>query len=348
MLVEEPEPRQTVQILQGLVSRYERFHQVVLPQRTLEAAVELSVRYLPGRFLPDKAIDLIDEAAAALHIQNQGQPGMPTLEPDQLAAVVARASGVPAERITEHQRQKLDKLEERLAQAVVGQPQAVHAVAGAVRRACTGLRDQTRPIGAFLFLGPTGVGKTHLARALASQWFGSEKALIRFDMSEYMEAHAAARLIGAPPGYVGHGEGGQLTEAVRRRPYSVVLFDEIEEADPDVQNLLLQILEEGQLTDSEGRKTGFCHCIVLLTSNLGARHLCGQAEHWALRPGRRYRLPGRRSWRWRKQNTFSGPNCWAGWMRQWYFRHWKEQHWNRLPNSFWMNWSSGQAAAATG
>ena len=149
-------------------------------------------------------------------------------------------------------------------------------------------------MGAFLFLGPTGVGKTHLARALASQWFGSEKALLRFDMSEYMEAHAAAKLIGAPPGYVGHGEGGQLTEAVRRRPYSVVLFDEIEKAHPDVQNLLLQILEEGQLTDSEGRKTGFSHCIVLLTSNLGARHLCGQSEALGFAAGQAAQLARRK------------------------------------------------------
>ena len=294
VLVEEPDPQQAVRILQGLAPRYERFHQVTLPPRTLEAAVELSVRYLPGRFLPDKAIDLIDEAAAALHIQSQDQPGTPTLEPEQLAEVVARASGVPAQRITEHQRRKLDLLEHRLAEAVVGQPQAVAAVAGAIRRACTGLRDTARPMGAFLFLGPTGVGKTHLARALASQWFGSEKALLRFDMSEYMEAHAAAKLIGAPPGYVGHGEGGQLTEAVRRRPYSVVLFDEIEKAHPDVQNLLLQILEEGQLTDSEGRKTGFSHCIVLLTSNLGARHLCGQSEALGFAAGQAAQLARRK------------------------------------------------------
>lgn len=274
--VEEPSTTQAVRILQGLASRYERYHRVRLPEQTLKAAVELSVRYLPGRFLPDKAIDLIDEAAAALRIRSQSEVGIATLTPEDVAQVVARASGVPVQRISEAQREKLQGLEHRLGQLVVGQKAAVQAVAATIRRASTGLQDERRPLGTMLFLGPTGVGKTHLARALAGQWFGTEKALIRFDMSEYMESHATAKLIGAPPGYVGHEDGGLLTEAVRRRPYSVVLFDEIEKAHPDAQNLLLQILEDGQLTDSMGRKTSFRNTIVLLTSNLGARHLCGQ------------------------------------------------------------------------
>lgn len=278
VLVEEPEPAAARRILRGLVTRYERYHQVSIPPEALDAAVELSVRYLPGRFLPDKAIDLLDEAAAALRIrcEGQGAAGQRVLTSEDVARVVARASGVPVQRITEAEREKLAQLEQRLSETVVGQPQAVKAVAGAIRRSRTGLREAGRPMGAMLFLGPTGVGKTHLARALAKHWFGTEKALVRFDMSEYMEAHAAAKLIGAPPGYVGHGEGGLLTEAVRRRPYAVVLFDEFEKAHPDVQNLLLQILEDGQLTDSMGRKASFCNTIVLLTSNLGAKYLSGQ------------------------------------------------------------------------
>ena len=194
-----------------------------------------------------------------------------------MAQVVARASGVPVQRVGEAERERLALLESRLSQEVVGQEKAVAAVAAAIRRSRTGLGEPGRPIGALLFLGPTGVGKTALSKALARSWFGSEKALLKFDMSEYQEAHTVARLLGAPPGYLGHDEGGQLTEAVRRRPYSVVLFDEIEKAHPDIQNILLQILEDGCLTDSMGRKADFTNTVVLLTSNLGARFLAGQA-----------------------------------------------------------------------
>ncbi len=275
VMVEEPTPADAEVILNGLMPQYERYHGVAIPPQAIHAAVELSVRYLPGRYLPDKAIDLLDEAAAASRIAEKSGEKR-ALTPADIAHVVSKASGVPAERVGEAERERLAHLEERLAAEVIGQPQAVAAVAAAIRRSRTGLRESGRPIGAMLFLGPTGVGKTQLARTLAKCWFGSEKALLRFDMSEYMERHTVARLIGAPPGYVGHDEGGQLTEAVRRRPYSVVLFDEIEKAHGDIQNLLLQILEDGSLTDSQGRKSDFSNTIILLTSNLGARCLAGQ------------------------------------------------------------------------
>ena len=217
-----------------------------------------------------------DFYAARIRAEREGKAD-PTLTREDIARVVAQASGVPVERVGEKERERLDKLESRLNAEIVGQQKAVAAVAGAIRRSRTGLGEPGRPMGAMLFLGPTGVGKTALAKALAASWFGSEKALLKFDMSEYQEQHTTARLLGAPPGYLGHDEGGQLTEAVRRRPYSVVLFDEIEKAHPDIQNILLQILEDGQLTDAMGRKADFRNTIVLLTSNLGARFLAGQS-----------------------------------------------------------------------
>ena len=276
--IEEPTQPQAVAILRGLAPRYEKYHKVLISPEAIQSAVELSVRYLPGKYLPDKAVDLMDEACAAARIRaEKADEGKPVLHQEDIARVVARASGVPAARVTEKERERLKNLEARLNAQIVGQPQAVAAVAGAIRRSRTGLSEPGRPIGAMLFLGPTGVGKTALARALAESWFGSEKALLKFDMSEYGESHSVARLIGAPPGYLGHDEGGQLTEAVRRKPYSVVLFDEIEKAHPDIQNILLQILEDGVLTDSMGRQANFANTILLLTSNLGARHLSGQS-----------------------------------------------------------------------
>ena len=269
--IEEPTPAQAAAILEGLAPRYERYHSVHLPPETLREAVELSVRYLPGRFLPDKAIDLVDEACAAARIRAEREgKADPTLTREDIARVVAQASGVPAERVGEKERERLARLEERLNAEVVGQSRAVAAVAGAIRRSRTGLGEPGRPIGAMLFLGPTGVGKTALAKALAESWFGSEKALLKFDMSEYQEQHTVARLLGAPPGYLGHDEGGQLTEAVRRRPYSVVLFDEIEKAHPDVMNILLQILDEGKINDAQGRTVDFSNTVICMTSNAGS------------------------------------------------------------------------------
>ena len=277
--VEEPGQETAVEILQGLAPRYAAHHGVEIAPEAVRAAVTLSARYLPERFLPDKALDLLDEACSAVRIEAAERPGgpeKPAVTAAHIAAVVSRQSGVPAEKLTAAQTATLAAMEQTLSGRVVGQPDAVRAVAGALQRARLGLASTARPMGAFLFLGPTGVGKTALARALADCCFGSEKALLRFDMSEYMEKHTVARLLGAPPGYVGYGEGGQLTEAVRRRPYSVVLLDEIEKAHPDVANILLQIMEDGALTDSEGRRVDFTHTLVILTSNLGAKHLAGQ------------------------------------------------------------------------
>ena len=270
--VDEPTVEDTISILRGLKERYEVFHGVKINDNALIAAATLSDRYITDRFLPDKAIDLVDEACAAARIraEREHQPS-PVLTREEVAQVVARASGIPAERVGEKERERLARLEARLNEEIVGQQRAVAAVAGAIRRSRTGLGEPGRPIGAMLFLGPTGVGKTALAKALASSWFGSEKALLKFDMSEYQEQHTVARLLGAPPGYLGHDEGGQLTEAVRRRPYSVVLFDEIEKAHPDVFNMLLQILDDGRLTDSQGKVVSFKNTIIIMTSNIGAR-----------------------------------------------------------------------------
>ena len=324
--VREPTREEAVRILTALRPRYEAHHRLPISDQAVEAAVELSRRYLPARFLPDKAIDLMDEAAARVRMEPAAKPGSLVqleerhrtalmdlreavhrqdyeqaamlraaqdsfsrqLEAERLAwrtgsgsarevtaqdvaAVVADWTGIPVTALTRTETDCLLGLEEELHRRVVGQSQAVEAVARAIRRSRSGLKDPRRPVGSFLFPGPSGVGKTELCRALAQALFGSEDALIRFDMSEYREGHSVSRLMGAPPGYVGHDEGGQLTEKVRRRPYCVVLFDELEKAHEEVWNLLLQILEDGMLTDGQGRRVDFRNAVIVMTTNAGAR-----------------------------------------------------------------------------
>ena len=269
--VDQPAPEGALEILRGLRRRYEAHHGLSITEEALSAAVQLSVRYIPGRFLPDKAIDLVDEAASRVRMEEEG--GTRALEAEDIAAVVSAWTGIPVTQLTEDEGQKLLRLEDTLHHRLVGQAQAVTALARAIRRSRVGLKDPERPVGSFLFLGPTGVGKTELCKALAEVLFGSEQALVRFDMSEYMERHSVSRLIGSPPGYVGHEDGGELTEKVRRRPYCVVLFDEVEKAHEDVWNLLLQVLDDGRITDAQGRTVDFCNAVVIMTSNVGARHL---------------------------------------------------------------------------
>lgn len=327
--VNEPTEEETIQILYGLRDRYEAHHRVKITDEAIEAAVKLSNRYIPDRFLPDKAIDLMDEAGSKVRLRSfttppnlkeieirldairkekeaavQGQEfekaaSLRDLEQrlkneleqtkkawaekqgkentevvmEDIALVVSSWTSIPVSKLAETETEKLLNLEELLHQRVIGQDEAVNAVAKAIRRARTGMKDPKRPIGSFIFLGPTGVGKTELARALAESMFGDEEAMIRIDMSEYMEKHSVSRLVGSPPGYVGHEEGGQLTEKVRRKPYSVVLLDEIEKAHPDVFNILLQVLEDGRLTDSKGRAVDFRNTVLIMTSNVGAQAL---------------------------------------------------------------------------
>ena len=264
--VREPDGALALEMLRSLRPALERHHRVTLPDSALEAACTLSVRYLSDRFLPDKAIDLVDEAAAAVHVA-----GGRTAEREDVARVLSDWTGIPVTDLTKSESERLTGLEERLRQRIVGQDEAVSAVARAIRRGRVGLKDPARPVGSFLFCGPTGVGKTELCRALAEAVFGSRDAMIRLDMSEYMEKHSVSRLIGSPPGYVGYEDGGQLTEKVRRRPWSVVLFDEIEKAHEDVWSILLQIMDDGRLTDSTGRRVDFSNTVVVITSNVGAR-----------------------------------------------------------------------------
>ncbi len=331
--VGEPTPEATLEILKGLRDRYEAHHKLTITDEALDAAVQLSKRYIGDRFLPDKAIDLMDEAASQVRMTAESSsPDLKALEEkistlhrekndaiaaqdfekaaqlrdieknyqeqvdierenwrkslsqnrgtvtaDDIAKVVAGWTGIPVTRLTEDESMRLLKLEEKLHQRVVGQDDAVTAVAKAIRRSRVGLKDPKRPIGSFLFLGPTGVGKTELCKTLAEAMFGDENAMVRIDMSEYMEKHTVSRLIGSPPGYVGHEEGGQLTEKVRRKPYSVVLFDEIEKAHEDVWNILLQILEDGVVTDSQGRRVDFKNTVIVMTSNVGARNITADA-----------------------------------------------------------------------
>ncbi len=327
--VDPPTIEQTVQILKGLRDRYEAHHKINITDEALEAAAELSDRYISDRFLPDKAIDLIDEASARMRIKSMTSPPVyrdledeiestrrqkeaaieaqefekaanlrdaerrltnkkreleeqweqgesadrPSIGEEEIADVVSMWTGIPVFKLTEAETAKLMRMEEELHKRVIGQHAAVEVISKAIRRSRAGLKDPKRPTGSFIFLGPSGVGKTELARTLAEFLFGDEDAMVRIDMSEYMEKHAVSRLVGSPPGYVGYDEGGQLTEAVRRKPYSVLLLDEIEKAHPDVFNILLQILEDGRLTDAQGRTVDFRHAIVIMTSNIGASEI---------------------------------------------------------------------------
>ena len=329
VMVGQPSMEESLDILKGLRERYEAHHNVELTDEALEAAVQLSDRYINDRFLPDKAVDLMDEAASRVRIRTYTAPidvsaqeealaelrqqklaaiehqdyekaadyrdqerklkqemeerkanwkkeranAKPAVTEEDIAQVVAGWTGIPVQRMTMAEGEKLFKLEETLHLRMIGQEEAVSAVSRSIRRARAGLQDPKRPLGSFIFLGPTGVGKTELCRALGEAMFGDEDAMIRLDMSEYMEKHTVSRMVGSPPGYVGFEEGGQLTEAVRRKPYSVVLFDEIEKAHPDVFNMLLQILEDGRLTDNVGRVTSFKNCIIVMTSNAGAQNI---------------------------------------------------------------------------
>jgi len=332
VFIDQPSVEATVQMLRGLKPRYEAHHKIEIADSALEAAAKLSHRYITDRFLPDKAIDLIDEAASKLRIDlESAPPGVKKLEQEakrlaneeesasqrgdyqraaelkaemlrldeeykaaknawlsekkidrvvdenDIAELVAKWTGIPVTRMLESESKKLVNMEEELHKRIVNQEKAVVAVSEAIRRARAGLKDPKRPIGSFMFLGPTGVGKTELARALAAFLFDDENALVRVDMSEYMEKHTVSRLIGAPPGYVGYDEGGQLTELVRRRPFRVILFDEIEKAHPDVFNILLQILEDGRLTDGHGRMVDFKNVVVIMTSNLGTQEIQKQS-----------------------------------------------------------------------
>ena len=269
--VREPDREETLQILGGLRERYEDYHHVTLADDALTAAVELSARYVTDRFMPDKAIDLMDEACSMVKMEGWAGPedNLPEIHAHAVAKVVSQWTGVPVDRVGADSRHEILGLRQALRRRIVGQDEAIDAVVRALKRARAGLSDPTRPMGVFMLLGPSGVGKTELCKALSEALFGSEEAMIRIDMSEYGEEATASRLIGSPPGYVGHGEGGQLTDAVLKRPYSVVLFDEMEKAHPKIFSLLLQLLDDGQLTDSVGRKVNFRNTVVVMTSNAG-------------------------------------------------------------------------------
>ncbi|HUA12087.1 MAG TPA: ATP-dependent Clp protease ATP-binding subunit [Solirubrobacteraceae bacterium] len=327
--VDEPTIEQTVEILEGLRDRYEQHHKVVITEEALSAAADLASRYISDRFLPDKAIDLIDEAASRMRIKSMTSPPAnrelegevestrrakeaaidaqefekaaalrdqertltnrkreleqawengesgerPAIGEEEIADIVSMWTGIPVFKLTEAETQKLMRMEDELHKRVIGQHPAIEVISKAIRRSRAGLKDPKRPTGSFIFLGPSGVGKTELARTLAEFLFGDDEALVRIDMSEYMEKHSVSRLVGSPPGYIGYDEGGQLTEAIRRKPYSVLLLDEIEKAHPDVFNILLQILEDGRLTDAQGRTVDFRHAIVIMTSNIGAAEI---------------------------------------------------------------------------
>jgi ATP-dependent Clp protease ATP-binding subunit ClpC len=268
VMVDEPSIEETVKILRGLRKRYAEHHNVEIEDAAVQAAAALSARYIADRFLPDKAIDLMDEAAASVALSNKGAIPHPHVTADDVASVVTKWTGIPQSTLSESQANNLLALEETLGKRVIGQQQAIAAVSEAIRRARAGLHDPRKPLGSFLFMGSSGVGKTELAKALAQALFGTEDALVRIDLSEFTEAHTISRLLGAPPGYQGHDEPGQLTEPVRRRPYCVVLFDELEKAHPDVAAVLLQILDDGRVTDAKGRTVDFRHALIIMTTNL--------------------------------------------------------------------------------
>ncbi|MCX6035066.1 MAG: ATP-dependent Clp protease ATP-binding subunit, partial [Chloroflexi bacterium] len=326
IVVDEPSVEETIEILKGIRKMYEEHHHLVISDEALEAAAQLSARYVSDRFLPDKAIDLIDESASRVRMYKSGastsakdiykqlklartnralaqeegkaedvrnwesqeadlneqlkqmkssweRAKSPVVTSEDIAEVVAMWTGVPVMQIAEAESKRLLKMEDELHKAIIGQKEAIQSIAKAVRRARAGLKDPKRPIGSFMFLGPTGVGKTELTKALAKFMFGSEEALIQLDMSEFMERHTASRLVGAPPGYIGYDDAGQLTEALRRRPYSIVVFDEVEKAHPEVHNMLLQIMEEGHLSDAKGRTVDFRNAIIVMTTNVGAEEI---------------------------------------------------------------------------
>ncbi|MCW6036713.1 ATP-dependent Clp protease ATP-binding subunit [Spirulina subsalsa FACHB-351] len=278
--IDEPSVSETIEILFGLRSRYEEHHKVAISNAALVAAAQFSDRYISDRFLPDKAIDLIDEAGSRVHVRDSIEKKLhpeantlptPIVNEEEIAEIVASWTGVPVHKLTQPESEMLLHLEARLHERLIGQNDAVSAVARAIRRARVGMKDPKRPIASFVFSGPTGVGKTELTKALAQFLFGDSDSMIRVDMSEFMESHTISKLIGSPPGYIGYDEGGQLTEAVRRKPYTVILFDEIEKAHPDVFNVLLQLLDEGRLTDSQGRVVDFKNTLIIMTSNIGSK-----------------------------------------------------------------------------
>jgi len=268
VMVEEPSIEGTIEILRGLRARYAAHHNVTITDAAIEAAAQLSARYIADRFLPDKAIDLMDEAAASVALANKGALVSPPVTADHVAGVVTKWTGIPQTTLSDSQANALLDLENVLTRRVIGQERAIASVSEAIRRARAGLHDPRKPLGSFLFAGPSGVGKTELAKALAEALFGTESALVRIDLSEFTESHTISRLLGAPPGYAGHDEPGQLTEPVRRRPYCVVLFDELEKAHPDVAAILLQILDDGRVTDAKGRTIDFRHALIVLTTNV--------------------------------------------------------------------------------
>ena len=273
ILIEEPTKEDSIKILKGLKEKYEKFHGVNITEESIKSAVELSSRYIVDRYLPDKAIDIIDESASMVSIKGLKLNNIPTVTSEIITEVIGLWTGIPISKIVKSEGDKLLNLEHILHQRIIGQNEAVNSVSKAVRRSRVGLKDPLRPIGSFLFLGPTGVGKTELCKALAEAHFGNENKIIRIDMSEYMEKHSVSKLIGAPPGYIGHNDGGQLTEAVRRNPYTVVLLDEIEKAHEDVFDILLQVLDEGRLTDSKGKTVDFKNTLIIMTSNIGVKNI---------------------------------------------------------------------------